>query len=501
MVRRFTSTVGGVLVLRLSSFIREVNEFSMKGRFMRFKIVYFIIALLTANIGCVHITGSKASRGTETFEALQKAVAKASEQIKQSVVYIVPLASDVNDDDSYQQNSFMRRSQQRNRPITGIIMTKSGYILMPGVLKPDSVERLTVWVGDAEYQAGVVKADDQLDMTIIKINADDGLVPLSRENLSDLETGAWCVSVRQSGEEMDFKYFTSPGFCRGVVDGRYRSFFVNDAFKNDNGAPVVALDGSLVGITADDNVLSITDLNEDLQDFLNTATGVTSPEDEARSRGWLGVMLQAVNKDYAKEHELPRSGIWVTHAVSNGPAAKAGIRTGDLIIALNGSPIRLSGARAQSYFLQSLRPQVGREFEITVVRNGKNIVCRGTFEKAPEDKKLRARDIGVEVKSITEVDAFSQNLFSSEGVLVTDVEPGSAAATSSTFRSGLLRKGDVILELDGKPTPTLDEFKKVLDELRRAKPDVLLVYYQRGRYTGYAGLNLKIGDNGNGGAH
>ena len=212
-------------------------------------------------------------------------------------------------------------------------------------------------------------------------------------------------------------------------------------------------------------------------------------------------MLQAINKDYAKAHNLPRSGIWVTHAVSEGPADKAGIRTGDLIIELNGSPLRLSGARVQSYFLQSLRPQVGRNFEITVIRHGKKIVCKGTFEKAPEDKKLRARDIGIEVKSITEMDVFAQNLFSSEGVLVTDVEPGSAAATSSTFRSGLLRKGDVVLELDGKPTPTLDEFKKVLDEVRSRKPDVLLVYYQRGRYNGYAGLNLKIGDNGNGGAH
>ena len=204
-------------------------------------------------------------------------------------------------------------------------------------------QRLTVWVGDAEYQAGVVKADDQLDMTIIKINADEELVPLSRERLVDLDAGSWCVSVRQSGEDMDFKHFTSPGFCRGVVDGRYRSFFVNDAFKGDNGAPVLALDGSLAGIVSDSNVLSITDLNDDLQDLLDAATGVISPEEEAQNKGWLGVMLQAVNKDYAKAHDLPRSGIWVTHAVSTGPAAKSGMRTGDLIVALNGAPLRLSG--------------------------------------------------------------------------------------------------------------------------------------------------------------
>ena len=223
--------------------------------------------LLLANSGCIHIIGGKATRGTETFEALQKAVVAATSEIKSSVVYIVPLASKVQGDSSFQQNPLVRRSSRSNRPVTGIIMTKRGHILMPGVLKPDSVERLTVWVGDAEYQAGVVKADEQLNMTIIKINSDDELVPLSQKKLADLKTGSWCVSVRQSGEDLDFERFISPGFCRGMVDGRYRSFFVNGVFKNDNGAPVVALDGSLVGIVSDGNVLSITDLNEDRSGF------------------------------------------------------------------------------------------------------------------------------------------------------------------------------------------------------------------------------------------
>lgn len=468
---------------------------------MRRKIQYLLTAMLFAVSGCRHIIGGKASRGTETFESLQRAVVEASASVEPSVVLVVPTVAEPHGESYHSRSAMRRRPSAGSRPVTGILMTSRGHILIPGVYKPDDVERLTVWVGDAEYQAGVVKADDQLNMTIIKINAEEELVPLSRERLVDLKAGSWCVSVRQSGEEMDFEHFISPGFCRGVVNGRYRSFFVNESFKRDSGAPVVAMDGSLAGIVSDGNVLSITDLNVDLQEFLDAATGVISPEEEAHNKGWLGVMLRAVNKGYAKEHELPRSGIWVTHAVSTGPAAKAGIRTGDLIVALNGSPLRLSGSRAQSYFRQSLRPRVGRKFEITVVRDGRDIICKGTFEKAPEDKKLRARDIGIEVKAITEVDSFTRNLFSSDGVLVTDVEPGSAAATSSTFRRGLLRKGDVILELDGKPTPNLDEFKKILDEVRRKKPDVLLVYFQRGRYNGYAGLNLKIGDNGNGGAH
>ena len=467
---------------------------------MRCLLIYMTAGLLIACSGCRHVLGGKAARGTATFEALQESAAQAAGDLGDSVVYVVPESSDMGDPGDYSSQALLRsRAAGGIRPSAGIILSGEGYVLIPGVLKPDAVDRITVWVKDTEYQAAVVKADEQLNMTIIKITPDEKLVPLSFEKLTDLQVGSWCVCVRQSGEEMEFERFVTPGFCEGTVAARYRSFDVNDVFKKSNGAPVVAMNGSLAGIVSGGDVLSITDLNEDLQDFFNDATGVTSPEEEARRKGWLGIMMQPVNKDYAKAHNLPRSGLWVTHAVSDAPAAKAGIRTGDLIKALNGSPLRLSGVRAQSYFLQSLRPRVGKEFEITVVRNGREIACKGVFEKEPEDEKLRARDIGVEVKSITEIDRFSANLFTSQGVLVTDVEPGSAAATSSTFRSGLLRNNDVILEIDGKPTPDLDAFRKVLDEVRRRKPDVLLVYFQRGRYNGYAGLNLKIGDNGNGG--
>ncbi len=455
--------------------------------------------VLCAAAGCRHVTGGRADRGTEMYGALQSAAARAVDEISASVVHIVPVPSKPGGDQQLPNSMLRRSSAVRLRPAAGVVMSRQGYILMPGVLEPDAVERLTVWVGDVEHQAGIVKADEQLGMTMIKINPDDELVPISFEKMADLQAGSRCVSLWQGGEELDFARFLTPGFCRGVVAARYRTFDVNGAYKSDAGAPVVDMDGALVGFAASDNIVSITDMHEDLLDFFNEASGVTSPDEAARRKGWLGIMMQPVNKNYARKHGLPRSGLWVTHAISNAPAIKAGIRTGDLIVGLNGEPLRLSGARAQSYFLQSLRPRAEREFEITVLRDGRSVVCKGVFEKQPEEEKFRARDIGIEVKAITDIDRFARNLFTAEGVLVTEVEAGSAAATSSTFRSGLLRNDDVILEVDGRPTPTLDEFKRVLGEVRSRRPDVLLVYFQRGRYNGYAGLNLKIGDNAGGG--
>jgi len=465
---------------------------------MRFSGWCLGAALMFAGAGCALISGDKAGAGQETFASLQAAVVAAAAAIEESVVLVVPEGMQSAEKEAYEMvGGAVRRTPPRAmRALNGVVLTAQGHILIPGVLKPDAVERLTVWVGAVEYSAWVVKADEQLGMTIVRIRTEDELVPLGRDRLADLQSGSWYVAVRQSNEETDFARFTNLGVCRGEIAGRYREFDTDSLANEDRGAPVVDLNGALVGFAERGHVISIIDLNEDLQDFLDQATGVTSPEEEALRKGWLGVMLMAINKEYAQAHALPRSGLWVTHVVSVGAGAAAGIQVGDLIVALNGQPLKLSGQRALSYFMKSLRPRVGCAFELTVIRGGQEVVCRGVFDKMPEVEKLRARDIGIEVKSITESDVFEKNMFTSAGVLVTDVEGGSPAATSSTFRSGLLQENDVILEIAGRPTPTLKEFGRVLDDVRREKPEVLLVFYQRGLVTGYAGLNLKIGENG-----
>ncbi len=465
---------------------------------MRFLRWWLCAGLIGGSAGCALISEKKAEEGQEVFDSLQAAVVAAAAGVEESVVLVVPEGMQPAENENYEMvGGAVRRAPPRGmRAVNGVILTVQGHILIPGVLKPEDVERLTVWAGAVEYPARVVKADEQLGMTIIKLRTEDELVPLARDRLADLQTGSWYVTVRQSNEERDFARFTNLGVCRGEIAGRYREFDTDNLSNEERGAPVVDLNGALVGFADRGNVISITDLNEDLQDFLDQATGVTSPEEEALRKGWLGVMLMAVNKEYAQAHDLPRSGLWVTHVVSAGAGAAAGIQVGDLIIALNGQPLQLSGQRALSYFMKALRPRVGCDFEVTVIRDAQEVVCRGVFAKVPEDEKLRARDIGIEVKSITESDVFEKNLFTAAGVLVTDVEGGSPAATSSTFRSGLLRANDVILEIAGQPTPNLKEFGRVLDDVRREKPEVLLVFYQRGLVTGYAGLNLKIGENG-----
>jgi len=111
---------------------------------------------------------------------------------------------------------------------------------------------------------------------------------------------------------------------------------------------------------------------------------------------------------------------------------------------------------------------------------------------------MRAEDLGVTVCGISDSEVYARNLYAERGVLVTEVHRGSPAATSGTLRQTLISKDDVILELAGLPTANIVAFGKVLEGIRRARPPVVLVKYQRGRMTGYAGLNLAIGEKDNG---
>jgi S1-C subfamily serine protease len=227
---------------------------------------------------------------------------------------------------------------------------------------------------------------------------------------------------------------------------------------------------------------------------------VDQTENDEDNAGWFGVSMEPVNREYAKAHGLPTSGLWVVNVVGGSPASACGLREGDLIVGFDGKPLRLSGARARDYLVKTMRAKPGKPFSVSVIRDGKTHALSGAFARKPPEESLRAEDIGVTVKAITDAERFGNNLFTRDGVLVTDIRTGSPAATSSSFGRPLLSTNDVIVELAGRPTRTLDEFSRALEYIRREKLEIVQVAYWRGRVTGYAGLKLQKNDNEKGGA-
>jgi S1-C subfamily serine protease len=432
------------------------------------------------------------------FAKLQQAVAAAGKQVEPSLA-LVKVEKDNAGSSAPMVIRGMTIQRSAGSPSAcGIVLTSTGHVLAPGLLKPDQDQRITVLIGENEYVARAVKADETLGMTLLKLDSAETFVPLDIAAGADLAVGEWAVVIKSTDEDFDYQKLVTPAICQGEKAGLYRQFILNESLAAFSGAVVVNLSGQLVGLVDKGTVLAINDLREDLRRLLTDLDGNLSPEDEKKKKGWLGAALVPVNKEFAKARKLSPGSLQIVHVAKDSPAAAAGLRAGDLIVALNGKPLRLAGDRAMEYFTKSLHPRTGEKFTVTALREDRQADFSGAFTRAPEPETLLAEDLGVAVSGITDSGYFSQNLATDRGVLVTDVIKGSPAANSGTLRQTLISENDIIIELAGQPTPDLAAFGKVLETIRRDHPPVVLVKYYRGQLTGYAGLNLALGEKDNG---
>lgn len=430
----------------------------------------------------------------EVFAQLQKAVATAGQRAEPSLALVTIESANTAAPVSV---SGMTMKPASSLTLYGTVLTAKGHVLIQGLLKPELDRRITVLIGEHEYVARSVKTDEALGMTLLKLDSAETFVPLDISAGADLAIGEWAVVIKPTDEEFDYRKLSALVACQGEKPGLYRQFILNQAPGSDSGAMVVNLSGQYVGWMARGSVLSINDVREDLQRLLADVNGGGSPEDEKKKKGWFGAALVPINKDLATARKLSPSSLQVLYAAKDSPAAAAGLRAGDLIVALNGKPLRLSGGPVLDYFLKSLHPRTGEKFTVTALRDGQSADYSGTFTRMPEPKTLLAEDLGVAVSSITDSTFFSQNLATDQGVLVTEVIKGSSAANSGSLRQTLLSRGDVIVALAGQPTPEVTAFSKVLETIRRDHPPVVLVKYYRGPLTGYAALNLALGEKDN----
>lgn len=442
-----------------------------------------LLFLTFVSMGCATPSLRPTRSERAVFRAYEQAVDRAEEAVGSSLVTF-----------RVQQTSQERQRDQRSGPVVfaGVVLTEDGHLLAPFTIRPDTADRIEAWIGEERYLARPLKFDDSFGMTILKITPRQPLVPLDMTAPVDLRRGEHAVVVIASDEDNEFARFAFLTFCQGVVEGRYRQFSLSPVPNQARGAPVLNTEGKLVGLMSQNNAWSLSDLREDLGDLLAETQG---KERRARDENaWFGATLMPINRDYALANNLPRSALWLVHVFSDSPAAHAGFKSGDLLVELNGEPLRLSGTRAYQFFVQSLRPREGAPFSAKVLRGGREILGEGELTLRQEPSTLRAGDLGISVSEINETLVIRHNLFEETGVLITEVHRGSPAATGRQFGRNLLMPRDVITSLGGIPTPTLSAFGEALDQIRRERPDAVLVEFMRGPVTGFEALNMRIGE-------
>lgn len=368
---------------------------------------------------------------------------------------------------------------------SGVIVTADGYIITNNHVV-EGADELSVSLPDKRtFKAKVIGTDPKTDVAVIKIDASN-LPTLPWGDASQLEVGEMVLAV---GNPFGLSQTVTMGIISaigranvGIVD--YEDFIQTDAAINpgNSGGALVNLKGELIGIN--------TAIFSRSGGYMGI--GFAIPSNMAKSvmqsllkhgkviRGWIGVSIQDVTPDLAKEFGAAENqGALVGDVLEDGPASKAKIERGDIITAYNGVQVR------DSNHLRGLVAETapGTTAHLSVLRDKKTVELNVTIGEMPKESIQAARDgsgkgehalAGITVENVRQTDRSGRSK-PSTGVVVTDIEPESPAE-----RAGL-QKGDIIREINRKPVKDVKDFQRLTGQLSPRSPVLLLV--NRGNRT------------------
>lgn len=372
---------------------------------------------------------------------------------------------------------------------SGVIVSEDGYILTNNHVVEGATEVRVALNDGREFSAKVVGRDPKTDVAVLKVD-EKGLPVVPLANSDKVEVGDVVLAVGNPfgiGQTVTKGIVSATG--RGNMGLDYEDFIQTDAAINpgNSGGALVDSHGRLIGINT--AILSRSGGNQGIGFAVptNLARDVMEQivEDGQVSRGYLGVMIQDVTPALAKEFKLKDNrGALVGDVTPRSPAEKAGLKTGDVIVALNGKPVvdsrrlRLEVARTrpgQTATVKVLRDGAERELKVTVrPLPGSEEVAKAESHDISDSGTLNGvavDDLSAEVRRQIGVPA------GVKGVVVTQVEPGSAAAEAG------LRQGDVIVEINRKPVTNAEQ-AIAMTEKAESKRSLLRVWREGGsRYV------------------
>jgi len=371
---------------------------------------------------------------------------------------------------------------------SGFIISKDGYVLTNNHVV-EGAETVIVRLNDRrEFIAEIVGADPRSDVAVLKLDATD--LPVVKIADSDnVKRGQWVVAI---GSPFGFDYSVTAGIVsatgRALPDESYVPFIQTDVAINpgNSGGPLFNLDGEVVGINSQIFTRSGGFMGLSFAIPMNLAMNVTEQiqEDGVVRRGWLGVLIQEVNRDLALSFGLEKPmGALIAQASSSGPAGKAGIQPGDIIVRFNGKDVERSSDLPPMVGL--VRP--GSTVPVDVVRQGDRLTLDVTIEQLPEANQV-AQAMSSQPKSILgmTVDEVPESLRAESnlqgGILVKEVNEDPALSAG-------LRAGDIITQVGGREIMRVSDLQTLLDSLPTDRPIPVLVV--RGGNSTF--LTLRLG--------
>lgn len=368
---------------------------------------------------------------------------------------------------------------------SGFIISSDGYIVTNNHVVQGADEIFVRMIDRSEYSAEVVGTDPRSDLALLRVDADDlPTVEMGREQA--LEVGEWVLAI---GSPFGFDYSVTAGIVsakeRSLPDQNnenYVPFIQTDVAINpgNSGGPLFDLDGRVVGINSQIFTRSGGFMGLSFSIPVDVAMDVIDQlkESGSVSRGWLGVMIQDVNRDLAESFGLDKpAGALVARVMEDSPAAAAGVEPGDVILEFDGKSIDRSGDLP--HVVGRARP--GSEVDVVVMRDGRRQSLEVSIGELSDDENTQvataapqeSSPLGLSVQPLPE--AAAERLGLAGGVQVQSVSDGPAA------RAGL-RRGDVITQINHEPVDSVEAFQRVIEALPAGRSVPVLVI-RRGQPT------------------
>ncbi len=380
-----------------------------------------------------------------------------------------------------------RRRLQRGLG-SGVVVDARGYLLTKNPVVEGSSQVEVVLEGGNKAPARIRGTDPLTDLAVLEVDSKD-LRPIQMGRSADLEVGEWVLAVGNPFAESLAHTVTA-----GIVSAKGRSnirlaeiedFIQTDAAINpgNSGGALVDTEGRLVGINT-----AIATGNGGFQGI-----GFAIPVDMASQimetliesgrvvRGYLGIVIQDLTEEMARAGKFhAKQGAIISRVEEDGPADKAGLKTGDVVVAVNGQEV--TGSAELRNVIAASAP--GTRVNLTVERDGRTQEIRATLAERPDQEERASKTaegaeqgMGLVVRDLTPAIAEQLGVRGEQGVVIEQVEPGSVADDAG------LQPGDVIKEVNRRKVRSVGEFRSALDSGR--EEDVSLFLVRRGDETVY----------------